>query len=355
MLRTPIPLGQAPRRRHPFRTLLLLGLLGVAAAGWLRGHPVPASLQPLLNRFHPAAAALTQAPAPVAAAAPAPAPAAAPAPPPPPADPLKQAGLERVDVKIDGPLESALDDAVGRPLGPQLAQVVTRALVWWVDVPSDLRRGDRLEILFQRRGEEEPALHALRFHSGKLEKVLRAYRYQAPGDAHPRLYQPAGDELELRLQKSPLDDYEQITSLIKDGRHHAGVDFKTPFDSPVKATFSGVVTRKNWNWRANGNCLEISEAAGSHRALFLHLDELPKTVRVGQRVELGEVVAKSGNSGHSFAPHLHYQLMRGETDVLDPFQEAQTYRRSLLADQKTLLGAEVLRLDRLLDSVPAPN
>jgi murein DD-endopeptidase len=354
MLRTPIPLGQTPPRRRPFRTLLLLALLGVAVAGWLRGHALPASLQPLLSRFHPAAA-LPEAPVSAAAAIPAPPPAAVPAPPPPPADPVKQAGLERVVVKVDGPLETALDEAVGRPLGPQLAQVVTRALVWWVEVPSDLRRGDRLEILFQRRGEEEPALHALRFHSGKLEKVLRAYRFQAPGDAHARLYQPAGEELELRLEKPPLDDYEQITSLIKDGRHHAGVDFKTPFDSPVKATFAGVVTRKNWNWRANGNCLEISEAAGPRRALFLHLDELPKTVRVGQRVELGEVVAKSGNSGHSFAPHLHYQLMRGETDVLDPFQESATYRRSVPGDQKASLAAEVQRLDGLLDSVPAPN
>src|SRR5262245_15301308 len=102
MLRTPIPLGQTPHRRRPFRTVLLLGRLGAAAAGWLRGHALPASLQPLLDRLHlhpAAAAALTQAPDPVAAA-PAPLPAAAPAPPPPPADPLKQAGLERVDVKI---------------------------------------------------------------------------------------------------------------------------------------------------------------------------------------------------------------------------------------------------------------
>ncbi|HEY8208532.1 MAG TPA: M23 family metallopeptidase [Myxococcaceae bacterium] len=339
----------------------MLGLIAAATTGWLRGHAVPASLQPLLARFHLATPALAE-PEPAAGtattgtAAPAPqAPATPPPPPPAPADPLKQAGVERVDVKIDGPLESALDAAVGRPLGPQLTQVVTRALVWWVDVPSDLRRGDRLEILFQRRGDEEPALHALRFHSGKLGQVFRTYRFQPPGDPHPRLYQPTGEELERRLQQSPLDDYEQITSLIKDGRHHAGVDFKTPFNSPVKATFAGTITRKNWNWRANGNCLEISEAQGTHRALFLHLDELPRTLRVGQRVEAGEVVAKSGNSGHSFAPHLHYQLMRGEAGVLDPFQEAASWRRAVPAEQGQALAAEVQRLDGLLDSVAAPN
>lgn len=354
LLRNPIHLGQPRRRRRPLRLILVLALLVAGASGWLRGHalPVPAALRPLLTRLHllPQPPA-DPAPAPAAAAA---APSLEPAPPP-PADPLKQAGLELVNVRIDGPLESALNEALGKPLGPQLAQVVTRSLVWWVDVPADLRRGDRLQILFRRRGEEEPALHAVRFQSAKLEKALRAYRFQAEGDPFPRLYQHTGEELELRLERSPLDDYEQITSLIRDGRHHGGVDFKTPVESPVKATFSGVITRKNWNWRANGNCLEISESGGPRRALYLHLYELPRTLRVGQRVELGEVVATSGNSGHSFAPHLHYQLMRGEADVLDPFQDSHTYRRPVPEAQKPALEAEVARLDGLLATVPAPN
>ncbi|HVE87233.1 MAG TPA: M23 family metallopeptidase [Myxococcales bacterium] len=366
-LRDPIHLGGPARRRRPLRTFLFLALVAAAASGWVRGPALRAKLAPYLARLHllapaadvplpPAPPAAAEATATAASPA-APEPALAPQAPraPSPADRLAQAGLEQVSVRIDGPLESALDAALGKPLGPQLAQVVTRALVWWVDVPGDLRRGDRLDILFQRRGEEEPALHAIRFRSGKLEKTLRAYRFQAAGDPHPRLVVPTGEELELRLQDAPLDDYEQITSLIKDGRHHQGVDFKTPFGSPVKATFAGVVTRKNWNWRANGNCLELSESSGPRRALFLHLDELPRALRVGQRVERGEVVARSGNSGHSFAPHLHYQLMRGEAAVLDPFAEGPTSRRQVPPAQKAVLEAEVLRLDGLMDSVPAPN
>jgi murein DD-endopeptidase MepM/ murein hydrolase activator NlpD len=155
--------------------------------------------------------------------------------------------------------------------------------------------------------------------------------------------------LELKLRDAPLDDYEQVTSLIRDGRRHKGVDFKTPVGSKVRATFDGVITRKNWHFRANGNCLEIAERGGTHRrALFLHLSPLPKSLQAGTAVKKGEVIAASGNSGHSFAPHLHYQLMLGETHLLDPFASHPTYRQSLAPTQKAAFEAETHRLDGLM-------
>jgi murein DD-endopeptidase MepM/ murein hydrolase activator NlpD len=141
-------------------------------------------------------------------------------------------------------------------------------------------------------------------------------------------------ELEERLVDAPLDSWEQVTSLLRDGRRHKGVDFKTPVGTPVKATFDGVVARKNWNFRGNGNSIELQESGGKGRtALYLHLAELPKSLAVGQKFKRGEVMAKSGNTGHSFAPHLHYQLMSGDK-VIDPFESHATMRASLPAADK---------------------
>ena len=61
----------------------------------------------------------------------------------------------------------------------------------------------------------------------------------------------------------PLDEYEQITSLLKDRPNHKGMDFKTPVGTPVKAPASGTVTRINWNWHANGDCVELKLADGT--------------------------------------------------------------------------------------------
>jgi murein DD-endopeptidase MepM/ murein hydrolase activator NlpD len=270
-------------------------------------------------------------------------------------DVLKQSGVRFISVSIDGALERMLVANTGRDLGQALAQVVTRMLVWWISVPAELRKGDKLDILFEARASEEPIVHALRFTSSRAGKSFRGYRYKPPGSAFARYYQPEGEEVEMRLKDAPLDDYEQVTSHVKDGRRHKGVDFKTPVNSRVKATFDGTITRRNWNFRGNGNCLEVTESGGQRRkALFLHLSEVPKSVQVGDRVAKGQAIAASGNSGHSFAPHLHYQLMNGER-VLDPFTSHEIFRRSIKADDKPALEAEMARLDRLMAVALAGN
>ncbi|HLL54469.1 MAG TPA: M23 family metallopeptidase [Myxococcaceae bacterium] len=329
MSRLNIPLGQSSRQGGSGKFLVFFLMLAAGGGGvwwWRKNHAPP--------------------PPPAVAVAPVVQPVA---PPPAPVDPLVKAGLKHASVRINGPLEAALVESAGREIGPALAQVVTRALVWWVDVPGDFRKGDALDVLYEERAGQEPLVHAVRFESSKMAKSFRAYRFQPKGDPFARYYQPSGEEMEMRLRPSPLDDYEQVTSLIRDGRRHKGVDFKTPVGTPVKSTLAGVITRKNWNWRSNGNCLEVSEAGGRKKALFLHLAELPKSVKVGDRVVVGQTIAQSGNSGHSFAPHLHYQLMAGEERVLDPFETHGSYRRSVAVEAKSALDVEVKRLDGLMD------
>ncbi len=261
---------------------------------------------------------------------------------------LHRAGLARVHVEVEGALETAVVKAAGESDGRRLVQVLVRALVWWLNVPGDLRRGDQLDALYETRPGEDPVIHALRYTSGKANRTFRAYLTKPASSRWPHLYGPDGSELELRLESPPLDDYQQVTSLLKDGRGHKGVDWKTPVGTPVKTPFDAVVVRKNWGWKQNGNCLELKQTSAPGRTvILLHLDA-PPSVAVGAHVARGEVVAQSGNTGHSFAPHLHYQLQAGET-VLDPFVAQPTVRRKLTDSERAELALEVARLDHLLD------
>lgn len=268
------------------------------------------------------------------------APTPAPTPPPPPPDPLAAAGLEKVSFEVDGPLEESLRRVTARETAPALAQVTARLLVWWVDVARGLRKGDVLTVLFQRIPNKEPLVHALKFHSGKNERDYQAYLYKPEGSRFSRYYDAAGEEVEERIENSPLDDYEQVTSILRDGRRHRGVDFKTPTGTPVKAPFDLVITRKNWNFRGNGNCLEMQNGAGQ-RVVFLHLAELPRALAVGQRFKMGQVIAESGNTGHTTAPHLHYQLETPDGRLLDPFKVHKTYHRRL--DEGQLAGFQAAK------------
>ena len=196
--------------------------------------------------------------------------------------------------------------------------------------------------------QTEPVVDAVRYTSAKLGGVVAAYRWQPDGSRWPRYFRPDGSEVELRLVDSPVGEYEQITSLLRDGRRHKGVDFKTPVGSPVHAPFDGVIERRNWNFAGNGNCLDIADPATGRHAIFLHLEVLPKELAVGRKVKKGEVIAQSGNSGHSFAPHLHYQLEDAGGKVLDPFAVLRTERRSLAADQKAKFDSARAQLDAKL-------
>jgi murein DD-endopeptidase MepM/ murein hydrolase activator NlpD len=326
-------LGQTARRKSGGLGWVLFLALAVAAGGylWHRRHrpPPPVAQVPVV------------APAPVITA---PGSTAIPGIAQAPVAPPVQTGPRFLSVRIDGPLEGALVAGAGSDTGPALTQVVKRVMVWWLAVPGDLRKGDVLEVVYEPQPGQEPLVSALRFQSAKFGRTFEAYRFKPAGAQFARFYGPDGSDLELRLEPSPLDTWEQITSLLKDGRRHKGVDFKTPVGTPVKATFDGTITRKNWFFRGNGNSLEVTQTAAPHmKAIFLHLSELPKTLTVGTKVKAGEVIAHSGNSGHSFAPHLHYQLMSASDRVLDPFEVHPTRKVNLGAAEKPALTEQVTK------------
>ena len=106
--------------------------------------------------------------------------------------------------------------------------------------------------------------------------------------------------------------------------------------------------RKNWKFTGNGNCLEFKDPKG-RRIIFLHLEELPEDLKVGRQFKKSDVVAKSGNSGRSFAPHLHYQLEDAKGRVLDPFEVHETYRKTIPAASKASFELTVLRYNELMD------
>jgi murein DD-endopeptidase MepM/ murein hydrolase activator NlpD len=85
---------------------------------------------------------------------------------------------------------------------------------------------------------------------------------------------------------------------------HPGIDIAVPRGSKVAAPADGVVVfcgPKN----GYGNIIVIDHGYGTVTR-YGHLDGF--NVRPGQRVRRGDVIAFSGNTGRSTAPHLHYEV-----------------------------------------------
>lgn len=98
------------------------------------------------------------------------------------------------------------------------------------------------------------------------------------------------------------------------GRLHAGNDFATPIGTPVAAMSSGTVVFAGTQ-SGYGTKLEIRYWDGT-LSWYGHLSRLD--VQVGDEVTLGQVVARSGNSGHSTGPHLHLEIHPDGGGPVDP-------------------------------------
>ena len=252
-------------------------------------------------------------------------------------------------VTIDGPVSRAFVRAVGSPEGDRLALTLNRILVWNLDLTRDPRPGDVVEVLYQVNEKDSVEINILatRYVSAKFNKTFEAWRYKPAGWKYPNWFDGEGREVAAFLEGGPIQEYEQITSLLGDGRGHSGIDFKAPVGTRVTAPFAGTVTRTTWNFKYNGTCIEYRTGKGM-LVRFLHMDELDPALKVGSKVSVGQSVGLSGNTGRSSAPHLHYELNAGGRTV-DPLDYHENRHRVLGAADKDGFEEARARLAARLD------
>jgi murein DD-endopeptidase MepM/ murein hydrolase activator NlpD len=87
---------------------------------------------------------------------------------------------------------------------------------------------------------------------------------------------------------------------------HRAIDVLMPVGSPVLAMAAGVVEFAGWNIHGYGNLVVLDHGNGV-RTLYAHNSSF--NVETGQEVEQGDVIALSGNTGRSTAPHLHLEFI----------------------------------------------
>ena len=84
--------------------------------------------------------------------------------------------------------------------------------------------------------------------------------------------------------------------------NHNGIDLATPMRTPILAPADGTIGYVVTN-DAGGLQVAIDIKDHDLRVGFAHLDEA--TVRNGQLIRKGDIIAYTGNSGRSTGPHLH--------------------------------------------------
>ena len=121
----------------------------------------------------------------------------------------------------------------------------------------------------------------------------------------------------------PVKKYALSAGFDQNGSHwahkHSGQDFAVPIGTDVVAAHGGTVVKAGGNGAgdgpAYGNAIVVKHASGTY-SQYAHLSRID--VRPGQVVATGQHIARSGNTGNSTGPHLHFEVHPAAGSAIDP-------------------------------------
>ncbi|OSC75795.1 peptidase [Streptomyces sp. BF-3] len=162
------------------------------------------------------------------------------------------------------------------------------------------------------RRQAEPEKEAPKQQAPKKEAPKQqAPKQEAPKKAAPKKEQPAPERavrhsgFSAPVAAGTGTPYRQAGSWSSG--YHTGVDFPVPTGTSVKSVAPGRVVSAGWAG-AYGYEVVIRHSDGKY-SQYAHLSALH--VRAGQSVSGGQRIARSGSTGNSTGPHLHFEIRTG--------------------------------------------
>jgi murein DD-endopeptidase MepM/ murein hydrolase activator NlpD len=102
--------------------------------------------------------------------------------------------------------------------------------------------------------------------------------------------------------------------ILKVKKLHTGLDFRAPMGTAIYASADGLVKYAGGGTNGYGVHIDLDHGFG-YESKYAHLSKI--LVQEGQRVERGDLIGRSGNSGLSKGPHLHYEIKKDGVKI-DP-------------------------------------
>lgn len=204
---------------------------------------------------------------------------------------IEQDQLDRLEMLAEGAYETA--DAISEALAS--AGLEIDADYGKSDLGGPLVALDKSQIFDTRVKELDAALRKL----GDIKEKARSLPIANPAPGRPITSS-------FGVRRDPI---------IGAAALHSGMDFRASVGTSIRATAPGKVVAAGWNG-GYGRMVEI-EHEGGFSTRYAHMSKI--AVQEGQRIERGQVIGKSGNTGRSTGPHIHYEVRENGTAV-DPLR-----------------------------------
>ncbi|MGN1225799.1 MAG: M23 family metallopeptidase [Candidatus Cryptobacteroides sp.] len=148
--------------------------------------------------------------------------------------------------------------------------------------------------------------------------------FSVEADLVQALQRVSGEDLSLPPMHLPLAEISftqlgasvgmKTNPVLKARVRHNGLDIIVSAGTPVLAAGDGRVSKVEKSNNGLGNTVTITHSS-SYVTRYAHLSTI--SVRQGQKVKAGQKIGATGMSGSSFAPHLHYEIIK-DGEYQDP-------------------------------------
>jgi len=149
--------------------------------------------------------------------------------------------------------------------------------------------------------------------AGKVDEAFRKIFLAAARDSAvmPPMALPLED---ISYPQIGATKGQKINPFYKAYVEHNGLDLIAPQEASVLATADGTVSKVARSSRGQGNLIELTHPGG-YKTRYAHLSDI--AVHEGQKVRKGARIGTVGMSGSSYAPHLHYEVLK-DGEYMDP-------------------------------------
>jgi murein DD-endopeptidase MepM/ murein hydrolase activator NlpD len=189
-----------------------------------------------------------------------------------------------------------------------------------IDFRSDLKRGDRFNVVYETFWQDGEMVKAGRILAGEFTN--RGVTYQSVWFEDPAsrtgggYYSFDGKALKKAFLKSPLE-FSRISSgfsmrshpLSGKWKQHKGIDFAAAMGTPIRAAGDGVIDFAGVQG-GYGNFVQIKHWA-NYSTAYAHMSRFAPGIRRGTKVSQGQVIGYVGSTGWSTGAHLHYEFRVG--------------------------------------------
>ena len=157
-----------------------------------------------------------------------------------------------------------------------------------------------------------------------------------------------------RHEAAPKGSHSKNTVVrtVKVREYHMGVDMLAPKGTDVHAVANSTVAFAGRRG-GYGNLIVLNHGQG-YQTYYAHLSAIKRGIKAGAIVSRGDVIGLVGSTGHSTAPHLHFET-RKDNRYIDPFDESrqlefwqltaedqERLEMQLLASHPTFAGAPIV-------------